>query len=346
MNDNWIHPKAVNIPTEHTRSMIVLSDNSLLTLNEANVCLSRDEGLTWEQWPMLPGSNRQPRWEYALIRCQSGAVVVVYMDASTKAWEWNNETHEPAPGARIEVWSTRSLDEGRTWAAPVRLYDGYCGAIIGMIQTRAGRLVVPVQRLLYDPGRHAQVTYCSDDEGLSWTHSNIIDIGGHGHHDGCFEGMLTELNDGRLWMLLRTNLDRFWQAFSEDNGLSWRTILPTQIDASSSPAYLARLASGRLMMAWNRLYPEGLTAEEQANWERAGGDDNSTRPIASWHRKELSVAFSEDDGKTWTPPVVLIRSPRNGMGYPFILERQPGLLWVMARFGEQFAVAVHEADLL
>jgi len=31
--------------------------------------------------------------------------------------------------------------------------------------------------------------------------SNLIDVGGHGDHDGALEPTLTELRDGRLWML-------------------------------------------------------------------------------------------------------------------------------------------------
>ena len=72
---------------------------------------------------------------------------------------------------------------------------------------------------------------------------NIIDLGGHGHHDGAMEPTMVELSDGRLWMLIRTNLDRFWSAFSSDQGLSWRVIRPSDIDTSSAPAAMARLAS-------------------------------------------------------------------------------------------------------
>ena len=346
MDDLWIHPKAQRLPTPVTNAMVILKDGALLSVYGSEACFSRDDGRTWERRPLFTAGERKPRWENALIRCTSGAIVLVYMDEATKNWGWDDAKHEPVPNARMEVWSTRSLDEGRTWSESVKLFGGYCGAIIGMIQTRSGRLVVPVQRLLYDPGRHGQVTYVSDDEGLTWQHSNIIDIGGHGHHDGCFEGALVELRDGRLWMLLRTNLGRFWQAFSEDEGLSWRTILPTDIEASSAPAYVTRLSSGRLMMAWNRLYPEGLTPEQRAQWELNGGDCNICRPICSWHRRELSVAFSEDDGAHWTAPAVVLRSPRQGMAYPFILERKPGLIWIMTRFNERAGACLREADIV
>jgi len=324
----------------------VLGDDSLLALDGGNVCVSRDEGRSWESRPMFGGPSAEASWEFALVRTAEGVIVAVYMDLATRKWGWDNETHQPIPDARLEVWTTRSLDEGKTWSKPARLFEGWCGAIINMIQTRSGRIIVPVQRLLYDPGRHGQATYASDDLGLTWRRSNVIDFGGHGHHDGVCEGALVELRDGRVWMLLRTNMERFWQAFSDDGGLSWRILLPTEIDASSAPAYVARLASGRLIMAWNRAYPEGLPAEGRAVFPRRGGDCNLSERPCSWQRQELSISLSDDDGRSWTPPQVLIRQPDKGLAYPFILERRPGTIWVTTRFSERTGVWLREEDFL
>ena len=135
------------------------------------------------------------------------------------------------------------------------MFDGYCGALIGMIQTSRGRIVLPVQSL-FEHNRHAIVTFNSADDGKTWQRGNIIDLGGRGDHDGALEPTVAELKNGRLLMLLRTNLDRFWEAYSDDGGRYWRELRPSQIEASSSPGWLMRLASGRLVLVWNRLYPE------------------------------------------------------------------------------------------
>lgn len=348
LTDLWIHPKTQRLPLTLTYTMLPLKDGALLAVDGADACCSRDEGVTWERRPIFHGAtaNHKASFEYGLIRSASGALVLVYMDKSNEHWSWDNEKREPSPDARSEVWSTRSLDEGRTWSDPIRLFGGYCGAIIKMIQTRSGRIVVPVQPLLYNPGRHGQMTYYSDDDGLTWTPSNLIDLGGRGHHDGCFEGCMEELMDGRLWMLIRTNLDRFWQAFSDDQGASWRTIMPTTIDASSAPAYILRLQSGRLVMAWNRLYPEGLTPAQQAAYPRKGRDTGHCDHPACFHRSQVSIAFSGDDGAAWTAPVIVMRRPERGISYPFILERQPGLLWLTTRFNGYAAIGLREADFV
>ena len=197
--------------------------------------------------------------------------------------------------------SVRSLDEGQTWQDRHRVLEGYCGAMINMIQmSRNGPIVAPIQDLWYDPDRNVQPVFTSGDNGKSWTKSNVIDLGGHGHHDGAMESIVIELNDRRVWMLIRTNWDYFWEAYSMDEGLSWRIIQPTDIDASSAPGYILRLASGRMVLVWNRLYPEGSTSYQR----RAGAYSNVP---GSWHREELSIAFSEDDGNSWTDPVVLAK---------------------------------------
>ncbi len=337
-----LHPKAQLLPCTQSSAMVQLKDGTLLSVLNNDALLSSDGGRTWQKRPLFGNSTAEARFEYALIQCSDGTLVLIYLDAATKSWKWDNETHTPEPGARLEVHSVRSTDGGQTWSEPVRVFDGYCGAIINGIQTRTGRIVVPVQRLLYEPGRHGQVTYCSDDMGLTWQQSNVLDIGGHGHHDGVFEGCVVEKLDGQLWMLLRTNLDRFWQAISDDGGLSWGSFSPTDFDASSAPAYVTRLHSGRLIMAWNRLYPVGLTDQQKKEWERAGGDCNICQPVASWHRRELSIAFSDDDGKSWSQPIVLM-SGKNP-SYPFIMEPQPGEIWLTTRFGQRTAVRFSEAD--
>jgi hypothetical protein len=40
--------------------------------------------------------------------------------------------------------------------------------------------VAPVSMLVRDPDRTAVMSYVSEDDGVSWTHGNIIDLGGHG----------------------------------------------------------------------------------------------------------------------------------------------------------------------
>lgn len=114
---------------------------------------------------------------------------------------------------------------------------------------------------------------------------------------------------------------------------------PTTIPASSAPGLLKRLASGRLMLVWNRPFPEG-----QTEYPLTGGDCQWSEVPVSNHRGELSVAFSEDDGKTW---IARCGRPAAGrlLAYPYVYERTPGVLWLTTMQGG-IRVAFNEADLL
>jgi hypothetical protein len=222
------------------------------------------------------------------------------------------------------------------------VFAGYCGQLINMIETTSGDLVAPIQRLVRDPCRHAICVYVSADGGKSWNAGrDIIDLGGHGNHDGAFEPAIVQLRDGRLWMLIRTNLDQFWSAYSEDGGRTWPVLCPSGIEASSAPSAMIRLASGRLVLAWNR-----LCSTQRRSFPRWGGDCQWSLRPASGHREELSIAFSEDDGSTWTEPQVILRHKDNGAAYPYFFEPEPGRLWVSTLFGYRTELRLAEQDFV
>ena len=331
---DWTHPKSRQLATDRDGPFVLLDDGRLMTVEGNEAHYSRDDGRTWSsKGPVFrerdPAMHREWR---VLQKTRGGALVLVFMDTKKRKWGWNKQTNEPDPGVFNEVWSVRSLDQGETWVDAQLLSRDYCGALVDILETRSGRVVVPVMKLLRGPARHSFVTFFSDDAGRTWSQSNLIDLGGHGHHDGAIEPTLVELRDGRLWTLIRTNWDRFWEAFSQDEGRSWRVIRPSGIDASSAPGHLIRLSSGRLVLAWNRLHPEGMTLQE---WDRRPGARRGlpySRIPGSWQREELSIAFSEDDGKTWTRPQVVARQPGGWLSYPYLFERRPGEIWLTTHY--------------
>ncbi|MCL5097587.1 MAG: glycoside hydrolase [Candidatus Omnitrophica bacterium] len=304
----------------------MLPGNKLTTVDAQGMRTSTDDGRTWsEAQPVGKGINPDEPASFQMVRTADGALVIIYLDMSEYHFSWDDTAGEPRDDCKLEVWAIRSPDGGKTWTDRQRLLDGYNANFFGFIQTRSGRLVATLEHLVRHPGRWVACSFISDDEGKSWKRSNLIDLGGHGHHDGALEPTVAELGDGRLLMLIRTDLDRFWQAISENGGRYWRIIEPSAIDASSSPGYLLRLRSGRLFLVWNRLNPEGRT------WPKAG-PSQASEGLISWYREELSAAFSDDDGKSWTPPLVIARQPNGHLCYPYVFERRPGELWVVAGF--------------
>lgn len=336
----WLHPKCGSLPSGTLGPFVTLGDGAILAVHDTVAMVSRDEGATWQVSPIFTqGEQVSLSTERALLRTSAGVIIAAFMNMRAEDWRWNSETHDADPGTRLPCCVIRSLDEGKTWQDFQTLHEEWTGAVRNMIQTRDGRVVFTSMRLLNRPGRHSVLTYSSTDDGLTWKPSNVIDLGGNGHHDGATEATVEELRGGRLWKLIRTNLGVFWEAFSDD-GVYWRTMGLTSIQASSAPGLLKRLQSGRLLLVWNRPFPEGKTG-----YPLTGGDCEWSETPVSNHRGEVSVAFSEDDGKTWTAPVVIARQPGASLAYPYVYERKPGDLWITTMQGG-IRVKVAEADLL
>jgi Neuraminidase (sialidase) len=197
-----------------------------------------------------------------------------------------------------------------------------------------------------NPGRSVIVTYTSDDDGRTWTRSNALDNPtSSGTHAGLMEAAILELNDGRIWMLIRTNWGYFYESYSSDNGLTWSDYTKTNIDASSAPGALKRLQSGRVVLIWNRYgHSDGSPIRYM------GGDFNWTEVVCSWHRDELSMIYSDDDCQTWSKPIIIAtaapaeRGGTYGVSYPLISEIQRGWLWVSATGNLRFKI--REEDLV
>ncbi len=334
----WTHSKSRSLNIDKIGPFVMPDDKSMLCIENNHAYISEDEGKSWQSYQIAPADKLKASNEQAIIKTADGVIVAAFMNfADDRVWGWNSKKNEPIEGVHLTVWTVRSLDGGKTWVDFQRIQEGYCGAVRDMIETKDGRLVLVSQLMVYPQPYHNTLTYISDDGGKTWQASNIIDIGGRGHHDGIIEGTVVELKDGRLWLVMRTNKDFFWQAFSKD-GLNWTDIGATNISASSSPAYIHRLESGRLIMAYNQLYPEG-----QKEYRRFS-NVHSIDP-GSWHREELSVCFSDDDGKTWSPPVVIAKLKDKRLSYPYILEKKTGVVWITTMQG-RLALSINEKDFI
>ena len=327
-DERWIEPRCTPLECTKNGPFIQFDDGSLMVVDRNRLSTSKDGGKTWsEPGPIIaPGMNvEHPGHVGQLLRTRDGTIVIVYVDFTDRFFSWSEEKLAPNPGCKLELWVIRSTDGGKTWTDRQRLLDGYNTDFMGLIQTRDGNVVAAVGHLDFEGAHWVTYSFVSKDDGKTWRRSNVIDLGGRGHHDGADEPSLAELSDGRLMMLIRTSLGQFWKAISTDGGHYWRTIKPSGINASSAPGWLLRLKSGRLVFAWNQ-FKAGPTWWGK-RFERAAFEFP-----ASSHREELSIAFSDDDGQTWTEPVVIARQPGGQLCYPYILERKPGELWVFTRY--------------
>jgi sialidase-1 len=322
-----IHSRATEMPGQKMGPFVRLGDGRLLTLHGTNAWFSADEGVTWQERPLFAEPTRFRIEESTLVRSSKGVLLAAFINMPEAHWTWDNKLCD-APGATLPTYVVRSLDDGTSWEAPRKLHDDWTGANRDMQELKTGRVIFTSMKLRHNPGHHAVLTYCSDDQGQTWQPSNVIDLGDAGDHGGVTEATIEELKDGRLMMFMRSNWMRFWQAESSDSGLHWHPYGPSAIAASCAPGTLHRLRSGRIVLVWNRPYPEG-----QQSFSLTGGDRRWSATPVSNHRGELSVAFSEDECKTWSRPVVIARKPGAWLAYPFVFERSPGELWITTMQG-------------
>lgn len=345
----WIHDKAEEIPGLKTGPFVRLGNGDLLTIEKNMSCISKDEGKTWTNYSIFADSSRfEIRIERAMLRTRDGVIILAFANGKEVAnWNWQNDIAD-SPDATAPTYSVRSLDDGKTWEPPQKMHDEWTGANRDMIETANGSVVLSSMMMRHNPGHHTVVTYTSKTNGLNWVRSNVIDLGGVGHHSGVTEATIEQLRDGRLWMLMRTNWGVFWEAYSNNEGLTWKNFKPTNIDASSAPGLLQRLKSGRLFLVWNRVHPEGKN-----EYPLSGGDGISSEVRHSNHREELSVMFSDDDGKSWSKPVVIARITEDAkvkrLSYPRVFEARPGEIWITttyAPFAGYLSIKLNENDFL
>jgi len=198
----------------------------------------------------------------------------------------------------LRVYVRYSQDEAATFGEPVRITrdDGY--HVVNndrIVQLSSGRLVAPAASTPdVDTDNHfVSHCYLSDDDGLTWRNSE-----GHVDADkrGAMEPEVIELNDGRIMMIIRTQLGFIGRSYSNDLGDTWEPMTSLGVQAPEAPSTLRRIpATGDLLLIWNNTFQEG---------SGHGG-----------RRTPLTAAISRDEGTTWQVVDNLEPDPKRTYSY-------------------------------
>ena len=198
-----------------------------------------------------------------------------------------------------------SSDDGSTWSDPVCVIpdarrDYYVVNNGRLVQLKNGRLVIPSCR-----GRTIE-HWLSDDEGKTWraARNSLVANKPNGLPMRMEEPGMIELKDGRLMTYVRTDADWQYVTYSSDKGETWSPMKAGNLRSPRSPATILRLSDGRLAVVWNdhETHPENRFKYPYHNGSRA----------------PLTLAFSSDEGRTWTNRIEL--EPTGWNSYPFLLE--------------------------
>ncbi len=255
---------------------------------------SRDGGLNWfvKSAPegFIGADVRSPlTGEYMRILVSYDSIMVVRSEGGIDG-EWKRKLID--------------RDTFHMFAPPVFIRDGH-------------RVLISCHKLF--PNRATRVYY-SDDDGLSWKHSEVEQTPMHvpdGAHKGPrwqnpgLEPTVVEMKDGSLWMILRTSQDRHYQSFSYDGGESWTTPEPSPFYGTITMPRIGRLSDGRLIFIWNNTTPlPELDPDDPIKTGLAETSKDGTWEDVFTNRAVIHVAVSEDEGKSWRGFRELYMDPR------------------------------------
>ncbi len=303
--------------------------------NQLVTVVSRDGGLTW-------GGKR------VLVTNEPGDVNVYnsnFLRFGDEILYAFMRYHVLAAGkpTSTSMFICRSSDEGGTFGAPVPIWERqpmHCASgVIKMLS--GGRILLPIGRqtgAVWSATDHCvQGAIFSDDGGRSWELCrNWVDL----PLRGAMESHVEELRDGRLLMVVRTQLGAVFQSHSSDGGATWSKPQTTGLRQPETCPELIRLSSGELMIVWcNAEYDPGFASHYGK-------------------RSPLAAAISRDEGLTWTNVKNLAEDPRKGYYNPVAYCMRSGRVivsytataytpqWRMSHLDNHLCAAVFDAGWL
>ena len=196
----------------------------------------------------------------------------------------------------LGTWMIRSTDGGVTFSGRYRVP---LDSPHGPIQLGDGRLLY-AGKALWTPEN--KVGFCaSDDDGQTWTWLADLPTRPGDRHTDYHELHAVETNSGRLIAHIRNHNSAHsretLQSESTDGGKTWS--IPHPIGVWGLPSHLLKLRDGRLLMSYG----------------------HRRKPFGNQAR------LSEDEGKTWSPPIILSGDGVGGdLGYPSTVELDDGRL--------------------
>ena len=148
----------------------------------------------------------------------------------------------------------------------------------------------------------------STDQGKSWQHSPVPDS------LGCVHMSIVPAAGARLLGFFRSRwADFIYRTSSDDGGRTWEKPVPTILPNNNSSIQALRLADGRLAMIFNASSKANATERRESLYDeledgavpapgseaRKSVQQPARRAFWGAPRAPMTLALSEDDGRTW-----------------------------------------------
>ena len=276
--------------------------------------VSRDGGRTWGDHRIFikPAPDETAAYTPGLLRLRNGHILFRY-----------EMYHHFVQGEDkcMSAYACTSQDECKTFSRPVTIFSRsahHAGSQGDLRQLSTGRIVVPTCYMegtaLQDEGKGLAPTdtsvagcFYSDDEGRSWDEcESYVYL----PMRGSMEPKIEELKDGRLMMVMRTQLGSVFESFSEDGGQTWSKAQTTGLRSPESCPGLRRIPqTGDLLLIWN---------------------DSPYDPKFDHYgiRSPLSAAISKDEGFTWQKSKAIETDPEWEFTNPAAIVTSQGNLLI------------------
>lgn len=220
---------------------------------------------------------------------------VLFRDPSGKIWLFYKYGPDP------QSWrgAYRTSSDGETWSESADLPPGILGPIKDKPIVLSNGDVLAGSSV-ETPRSWTCWVDISTDQCRTWQRYGPITVAGP--YRGIIQPTVWEVKPGEVRMLVRATRDIGFicEAKSTDNGRTWSHAEPTSLPNPNSGIDAVKLQDGVIALAYNHSHDQ---------------------------RTPLDLAFSRDNGLTWSQPLVLEHEPGE-YSYPAIIQTSDGLLHV------------------
>ena len=214
-----------------------------------------------------------------------------------------------------------SHDDGNTWTEQKELFPGETGLFIRhpLVVGNNGEWILPLYHCVikndgkpWDGSYDYSAVRVTNDAGNSWSEYEIPDS------NGCVQMSIVKLLNQKGFVgLFRSRwADHIYRSFSKD-GKIWTPPVPIALPNNNSSVQAALLSDGNIVLAFNNSSKKDAKVRRLSLFsdetEAKDAPDESQGKVAFWGapRAPMTVALSEDDGKTWP----YVRNVAEGSGY-------------------------------
>ncbi len=322
-NDDGVHTFRIpGLETTNKGTLLAVYDvrhNGEVDLQEnVDVGMSRSTngGKTWEpmkiimdmgEWGGLPDRENGVGDPCILVDRQTGTIWVAGLWSHGKPGQrtWNSSEPGLEPSETGQFLLVKSEDDGKTWSQPVNITQQVKNKNWQLmlqgpgkgITLKNGTLVFPAQFKDENRVPFSTIIY-STDHGKTWKT-------GRGAKLETTEAQVIELSDGSLMLNMRDNRNGSEKSekngravmITKDLGETW-TEHPTTNGVLPEPVCMASLIKEKF----------------EVNGEMREVVFFSN-PASKYHRDNMTIKASLDDGKTWPVEYQLLLDEKEGRGY-------------------------------